>query len=291
MQGAVLLGAQLNLLKAGRAIAHRQRLIEAWQHQFHRCFRLFGETRCQAALDACAKFRAESAAHKFGNDPHLAVLEFHVVGQSVPHTGDVLGRSPGCDAIVGTRNSIAMRFERVVQLHGRGIKPFHHSGAFGKGLIHFAFFIHSRFGKVWFLVPDARRSVLFRILLADDKGQLGRLHFDGPQSIQASLLRRAGDCGDLFAVIADDALAFANQNCRLDPGNLHRRLEVDFRDFGLRPFRAQNHAIEPTFWLHVGRVFRRAGDFGGTVNPLSVGADMDSFFRPAWHKKSPPFCC
>ena len=138
VQHAIRRRAHFYFLKTRRTIAHGKRLVEAREHQPHGRFGGAGKFRRKNAFDARAEFRAEAAAHIFGDDAHLAVIKLQRAGQTVAHAGDSLGRRPRLNAFVRPRNRVAHGLHRIVNLHGRRVKSLNHRRAFGKRRVHAA---------------------------------------------------------------------------------------------------------------------------------------------------------
>ena len=100
VQRAVGQRAHFDFLKTGGPVADGERLVKPGEHQAHRRLCLAGEFRGQHAFDARAEFRAEAAAHVFGDDAHLALVQLQRASQTVAHAGNALRRSPGRDAVI-----------------------------------------------------------------------------------------------------------------------------------------------------------------------------------------------
>src|SRR5262249_43926670 len=93
-------GAQPDLLRGAGAIAGRDMLGIAWQHQLDWRTSDTRKTRRDHDLGAGAEFRAEAAAQVFGYHAHLVGRQIEEYGQVVAHGEDALGRAPDRKLIV-----------------------------------------------------------------------------------------------------------------------------------------------------------------------------------------------
>ena len=275
--------AQFHLLKSRWPIPDRERFIQPRQHQFHRRAGRLREARRQRPFHAGPELRSETAAHVIADHAHLALRHLHVIGDPVAHAENALGRGPDRDLLRRERDRVAMRLERMMQLHLGLERVLNDRRRVRETFGDVAVFAHLRFPHVLAILENLRRVRLGRVHLFDHKRNRRRLHLDQAQRVLHRLLARAGDGREFLAVIAHLAFTFTGEHRRLDPGRGFRLVQIDRGDFRRRPLRPKNRPPKPAARLHVIGIFRRAGYLRRAIEPRRGFPEIFGFFRPVGH--------